>query len=130
MTVLTIRTDNPIAEIGLYKDQKRLAYESWEGHRQLSATIHGRIEKLLEGNKLDWQDIQGLVFYAGPGSFTGLRIGAAVANGLASGLDIPIVSTKGGGWAESGLKKLQAGKDEKTARIFYGRQPRITKPRK
>lgn len=130
MIVLSVRTDKPIAEIGLYKGQKRLAYISWEGHRQLSVTIHERVEKLLKDSRLNQKDIKGLVFYAGPGSFTGLRIGASVVNALANGLDIPVVSTKDEDWIERGLKKLVSGKNEKTAGIFYGRPARVTKPRK
>jgi tRNA threonylcarbamoyladenosine biosynthesis protein TsaB len=130
MIVLTIRTDNETAEAGLYKNARPLAYKKWHGHRQLSVTIHEQIEKLLKDNRLDWQDLGAVIFFAGPGSFTGLRIGASLASTLAAGLDIPIVSTKGKDWIKLGFKKLDSGKDEKTAQIFYGAKPHVTRQKK
>ena len=46
---------------------------------------------LLRQAGLALSDIDVLAFDAGPGSFTGLRIGCAVAQGLAFALDIPVV---------------------------------------
>ena len=36
MLILAIRTEKPEAEIGLFDDEKKLAYETWEAHRQLA----------------------------------------------------------------------------------------------
>lgn len=47
------------------------------------------LDKLQENGK-DWQDISEITFMSGPGSFTGLRIGAAVVNALADGLNVPL----------------------------------------
>ena len=46
-------------------------------------------DKLQENHK-DWHDITEIVFMSGPGSFTGLRIGATIVNTLAHELDIPL----------------------------------------
>ncbi len=130
MVTLTIRTDNPLAEVGLHEGDSQLAYVKWEAHRQLSATIHKKIEELLARQGIGWQDIDGIIFFAGPGSFTGLRIGASVAGALAAGLPAPIISTKGEDWITEGINQLLAGKDEKSPVLFYGGQPHITKPKK
>lgn len=130
MIILTIKTDQPIAEIGLYKDKKRLAYETWEAHRQLSATIHTKIRELLESKNKDWSDIEGIVCFIGPGSFTGLRIGTTVANTLATSLKVPIAGTNGEGWIESGIRMLKQGANLEMVIPFYGREPHITAPRK
>ena len=45
MLVLTLRTEKPEAEIGLYLDNKKLDYLSWQAHRELSNTIHINIAK-------------------------------------------------------------------------------------
>lgn len=46
-------------------------------------------DKLVENNKT-WQDITEIEFMSGPGSFTGLRIGASIVNTLAHELNIPL----------------------------------------
>lgn len=130
MLILTLRTDKPEAEIGLYDDAKQLAYETWEAHRQLSETIHSKLRDLLIGHDKDWQDIQGIVCFKGPGSFTGLRIGLTVGNSLATNLRVPIVSTQNDDWLQSGVDKLLGSGNEKVALPDYGRAARITLPKK
>lgn len=46
-------------------------------------------DKLKENGK-DWKDITEIEFMSGPGSFTGLRIGASIVNTLAHELNIPL----------------------------------------
>jgi tRNA threonylcarbamoyladenosine biosynthesis protein TsaB len=130
MLILTIRTDKPEAEIGLYENDKQLAYETWLADRQLSITIHKKIEGLLKSQKKNWQSIEGLVCFKGPGSFTGLRLGLTVGNALAQGLSVTIVSTKDSNWTKKGIKRLLAGEDEKVVLPTYGSPIHITKPRK
>lgn len=50
------------------------------------------IEDLLQEAGIEKKEIQGLVVARGPGAFTGVRIGIAVAQGLALALDVPVVS--------------------------------------
>ena len=128
--VLTIRTDKPEAEVGLFIDGKQKDYEVWEAHRELSLTILSKIEDLLKRNKRSFQDLNGIIGFRGPGSFTGLRIGLTVANTLAYGLRLPIVSSGKEKWIDHGLAQLKAGKNEKISLPEYGREARITKPRK
>lgn len=130
MLVLTIRTDKPESEIGLFLNGQELAYEKWPAHRQLAETLHIKIRDLLATQKKDWPDIQGLVIYQGPGSFTGLRIGISVANALAASLEIPIIGTTGEEWFKLGLKKLGAGKDDRQILPEYGADAHVTVPKK
>lgn len=63
--------------------------------RDLAEKLHKFIyDKLIENGK-DWEDISEIIFMSGPGSFTGLRIGATVVNTLASELDIPLYNHHG-----------------------------------
>ncbi len=130
MIILSIRTDNPEAEVGLYDSVIKLAHESWHAHRQLSETIFLKLEALLKGQKKSWDDVEGIVCFKGPGSFTGLRIGISVGNALACSLIIPIVSTQGESWLEDGTARLSKGENEIVAQPDYGREARITQPRK
>jgi tRNA threonylcarbamoyladenosine biosynthesis protein TsaB len=130
MLIVTIRTDKPEAEIGLFNDTEKLGYETWHAHRELSVTIHTKLEEVLasQGKKPD--DIEGLVCFAGPGSFTGLRIGLTVANALAYGLSVPVVASKGDDWIATGTKRLLAGEYDKIALPEYGAPVHITQQKK
>ncbi len=130
MLILTIRTDKPESELGLFEDKQELGYEKWEAHRQLSETVHSKIEALLKQNDKDWHDVSGVVVFKGPGSFTGLRIGMTVANSLSANLEVPVISTNSEDWIKKGIRKLLDGQSEKIAMPDYGREARITLPRK
>jgi tRNA threonylcarbamoyladenosine biosynthesis protein TsaB len=126
MLILTIRTDKPEAEIGLFEDDKQLAYETWQAHRELSVTIHKKIDELLKTQNKELEDVRGIVCFKGPGSFTGLRIGLTVGNTLAYGLQIPIVGAMGESWQRDGIQRLLKGDNEKVAMPEYGAEPNIT----
>lgn len=130
MIILTIRTDKPEAELGLYGDDTQVAYKTWQAHRQLSETILTKIEALLGSQAKTWHHIEGIVCFAGPGSFTGLRIGMTVGNTLASSLDIPIVGSEGSQWIAKGLARLHAGKGESLALPNYGSEAHITQQKR
>ena len=123
--ILTVRTDQPEAEVSLYDGPDKLASESWKAHRELSSSIHKVIKKLLQHVGKDWKDISGIVYYKGPGSFTGLRIGAAVANALAFGAGVPLAATDGENWIEDGIEALANGQSE-PALPEYGADPHTT----
>lgn len=129
MLILTIRTDKPEAEIGLFDDDKKLAYSTWQAHRRLAETIHIKIKELLESQGRSFGDISAVVVFKGPGSFTGLRIGLSAANALAYGLRIPIVAVAGADWLEKGSQAVRQGKDEHIAIPKYGAPPHITLPK-
>ncbi|HEX7963311.1 MAG TPA: tRNA (adenosine(37)-N6)-threonylcarbamoyltransferase complex dimerization subunit type 1 TsaB [Candidatus Saccharimonadales bacterium] len=130
MLVLTIRTDNPEAEVGLFEDETQLAHETWHAHRELSKTLHTKIKQLLEGQGKTLTDLGGIVCFQGPGSFTGLRIGLTVADALMYGLHIPIVATMEDDWIRKGIERLRAGEDDRIALPHYGADVHITQQKK
>jgi tRNA threonylcarbamoyladenosine biosynthesis protein TsaB len=130
MIILTIRTDKPVSELGLFNDRQLLTSETWEAHRELAETIHLKIESLLKSQAKGWSDLAGIVCYKGPGSFTGLRIGLSVGNALAYGLNIPIVGSSGANWLLSGLKTLALDQDQKVVLPKYGSPVHITAAKK
>lgn len=59
---------------------------------QQSMSILAMIDELCCGARIELADLDAIAFDAGPGSFTGLRIGCAVAQGLGFALDRPLVA--------------------------------------
>lgn len=88
----------------------------WESGHDLARDLLKYIHDKLEENGADWEDLTELHFFTGPGSFTGLRIGACVINALADQLHIPIYD--------------QNGKKSDIVMPEYGREANISKPRK
>lgn len=129
MLYLAIRTDSPEAELYLLEDRQTVATKTWHAHRQLAESLHKEIADLLEANARNLTDINGIVVFAGPGSFTGLRIGITVANALSYSLSVPVVGAKGDGWLVEGVSVLKDPEDDATNRIAlpeYGAEPHIT----
>lgn len=129
MIILTIRTDKPESEVGVYDDEKQLAHTTWQAHRELAETLHKTIIDTLMKADVRLHQLEGIVGYRGPGSFTGLRIGLSVANALAYSLAIPVVATDGEAWLQDGISELLDGLNQKVAMPEYGAEPNITAPK-
>lgn len=108
---LYLDTSRPTAVIKL--DDK--TYE-WEAGHDLAKHLLKYVHSRLQENGKDWPDLEAITFMSGPGSFTGLRIGATVVNTLASQLKIPLFNHRG----------------EKVDLIMpeYGRPANISAPKK
>lgn len=129
MLILTIRTDKPDAELRLFQDENQLHEVVWQAHRQLGTTIHNQIKILLTDQDKELTDIEGIVAFQGPGSFTGLRIGLSVANALAEGLSVPIVASQGEDWQQTGIARLNKGERDAVVMPEYGAPVHITQPK-
>jgi tRNA threonylcarbamoyladenosine biosynthesis protein TsaB len=130
MLILTLRTDKPEAEIGIYNGLIKNDYYTWPAHRQLAETIHKKLRDILAKNHIQLYDLEAIAVYRGPGSFTGLRIGISVANALADGLKIPIVGSGGDVWIKDAVLKLEKDINEVLIVPEYGSLPHITKPKR
>ena len=130
MLILSIRTDKAEAEVGLYDNLRQSNMEIWQAHRELSTTLNAKIEAVLRDQGKVLSDLQGIVCFKGPGSFTGLRIGLATANALAYALRIPIVASENPQWLEQGVAALLGGQNDGIAIPEYGSPAHITEQRK
>ncbi len=81
MNVLAIETATAASSVAL-RSGERTRWRSVTWRRALVDTPRA-IGELLEESDLGWDSIAALVVPAGPGSFTGLRVGAALAVALA-----------------------------------------------
>lgn len=81
------------AKIALEIDGKRYEKVS-ESKVMKSQMVLPMIEEMLMQHKEKLTDITAIAVATGPGSFTGLRVGATVANALGYLLDIPVNGKK------------------------------------
>ncbi len=90
MRILAIETSTEHCSVALYRDGEVRSRGELAGQRH-SEILLGMIERLLAEADCVLEELNGIAFGAGPGSFTGVRIAASVAQGLALGLDIPVL---------------------------------------
>lgn len=85
------------------------------------------LSDLLAEAGLDWRDLDGLAFGVGPGSFTGLRIAASVAQGLALAAELPVVgiSTLAAMAEEAGYEHVLACLDARMHEVYAGLYRRV-----
>lgn len=128
--ILALRTDKPQAELHLLDAAgTEITVHTWQAHRELAVTLVSTIHKFLEQQHTSTKELTGLIVFSGAGSFTGLRIGATVANALAYANEIPITAGVGEDWITDGLAKLKSTKPEEYVIPTYDREPNITKPK-
>lgn len=127
--ILLLDTSTPVCKLSLVDGEGRYD-DTWQADRTLAKGLLQYIHsKLQEHNKI-WSDITGIGVFAGPGSFTGLRIGLTVLNTLASSEHIPIVGSTADDWQAEVLGRLSIGENDELVMPFYGSEAHITQPRK
>lgn len=89
--LLAIDTCTRRASIALRDTHVLLAESTWPCERQHTAMISARIRDLLADCTLTANDIGAVAVAIGPGSFTGVRCGLAIAKGIALANELPIV---------------------------------------
>ena len=89
MNILAIETATSFCSVALSVDaeQQQLDQAAPQKH---AALLLPMVEQLLADAGLSRQQLDAIAFGQGPGSFTGLRIAAAAAQGIALGLDLPV----------------------------------------
>lgn len=90
MRLLALDTSTEYLSLALHLDGRVLTRELHAGQTH-SQRILPLLRELLDEAGLAMTDLDGIAFGAGPGSFTGLRIGCGVAQGLAFGAGLPVV---------------------------------------
>ncbi len=90
--ILNIETATEVCSVSFSKNGQVIALkENFEGqsHAKLLTVF---IDELLRENQLKIKNFDAIAVSMGPGSYTGLRIGASAAKGLAYAADLPLIA--------------------------------------
>ena len=91
MKILAIEASGPVAGCALIEDDILRAEYSIQDKMKHSRTLVPMMEEIRSRLELDLAEIDAVAVTKGPGSFTGLRIGAATAKGLGLALEKPLI---------------------------------------
>ena len=91
MKILAIDSSGLVASVALVEDDILRAEYIMNDKKTHSQTLLPMLEGLKEMIGLELDTVDAIAIAAGPGSFTGLRIGSATAKGLGLALDKPLV---------------------------------------
>ena len=89
--LLAIDTATQLLSIALHDGERILAECTLQAGRQHSALLAPLVQQLLAQADIHASQLSALAVAAGPGSYTGLRIGVAFAKGMAQARDLPLV---------------------------------------
>lgn len=92
MKVLGIDSSGMVATVAVVEDAQMLAEYTINYKKTHSQTLLPMLDEIVRMTELDLNTIDVIAVAAGPGSFTGLRIGSATAKGLGLALKKPLVS--------------------------------------
>lgn len=89
MKILALETSATAASAAVCEDENLIAQSFQRTGLTHSATLLPMVESMLKNAGMTLQEMDLIAVAAGPGSFTGLRIGVSAAKGLAWPLDKP-----------------------------------------
>ena len=125
MKLLAFETSSRTGSVALHVDgavrQKMIATPREQTEQLLPLT-----SGLLNGANLAFRDLDAIAFGRGPGSFTGLRIAAAVAQGLGMATGLPLLpvsslaATAQGLWRTHGSSSILVCVDARMGEVYWG----------
>lgn len=91
MKILALDSSGLVASAAVVENDITIAEYTVNYKKTHSQTLLPMLDEIKRMTELDLNSIDAIAIVSGPGSFTGLRIGAATAKGLGLALDIPII---------------------------------------
>lgn len=91
MKLLVLDSSGLVASVALIEDDRLIAEYTTGNKLTHSQTLLPMLNEVIKRTSFEMEDIDAIAVAKGPGSFTGLRIGAATAKGLGLALNKPIV---------------------------------------
>ena len=92
MKILALDSSGLVASVAVVEDDNMLAEYTVNYKKTHSQTLLPMLDEIGKMIELDLSTVDAIAVAAGPGSFTGLRIGSATAKGLGLALDRPLIS--------------------------------------
>lgn len=90
--ILCIETATDSCSVCVASDKNILALKESHNSRAHASLLSVFIDEILASIKMPYQELDAIAVSCGPGSYTGLRIGAATAKGLCFALDKPLIA--------------------------------------
>ncbi|HET9279767.1 MAG TPA: tRNA (adenosine(37)-N6)-threonylcarbamoyltransferase complex dimerization subunit type 1 TsaB [Flavitalea sp.] len=90
--ILNLDTSTEKASICIASDGETIALVENHQQKDHASWIHSAISQLLQQAKYTIHDLRAVAISAGPGSYTGLRVGMATAKGICYALNIPLIT--------------------------------------
>ncbi|MEK7322036.1 MAG: tRNA (adenosine(37)-N6)-threonylcarbamoyltransferase complex dimerization subunit type 1 TsaB [Pseudomonadota bacterium] len=126
MKLLAIETASEACSAALYLDGA-LSERYALAPREHARLILPMVDELLREADLSPGVLDAVAFGRGPGAFTGLRIAAGVAQGIAFGVDLPVVAVSSlaalaqGLYRERGAARVLAAIDARIGEVYWGK---------
>lgn len=125
MKLLAIDTASERCSVALSVGEE-LRNRGRQSSREHAALLLPWVQELIDEAGIQLQDLDAIIFGRGPGSFTSLRIGIGVVQGLAWGADIPVVPISSLQCAAQlaagkGVDKVIVALDARMGEVFCGR---------
>ncbi len=90
--ILSIETSTKVCSVALHNEGKLIGVSTLQIQNSHSSVLFPMIENLLINAQIDKSELLAIAIAKGPGSYTGLRIGAVAAKGLCYALGLPLIS--------------------------------------
>ncbi|MFB6421967.1 MAG: tRNA (adenosine(37)-N6)-threonylcarbamoyltransferase complex dimerization subunit type 1 TsaB [Candidatus Malihini olakiniferum] len=127
--ILALDTATEACSVALWNDGQIFSlYEICP--RQHSQRLLPMVQLVLAENGISLKDLDALAFGQGPGSFTGVRVGIGVAQGLALGADLPMlgISTLAtmaqGTWSRIGATCVLTAINARIGQVYWAEYQR------
>ncbi len=91
MKVLGIDTSGLVASVAIIDEDQLISEFTINYKKTHSQTLMPMMDAMFHACEIDLKEMDAIAVASGPGSFTGLRIGAATAKGIAQGLNKPVI---------------------------------------
>lgn len=108
--ILSIETATKAGSVALHKDGLLIGFQQYNIEKSHSSLVQVLIAQLLENTGVERNEISAVAVSAGPGSYTGLRIGVSSAKGLCYALDVPLIAVNTLETMAFQVNKLNVGK--------------------